>query len=202
MFDQHRSIWIARIATACIAGVLAACGADSEPETVAQPQTSVAASNPAPTKPDADDPVARMARAVGGKTGAAVELRYEIAAKPQVGAPTEMQLALIPSSTVDSMKLTIRGMEGLTLAGSLSAGFEVVEPGKPYLHSFSMLPEHPGVYYISVVIDTRIGPSSVARTFSIPFAVDNPAAEQPANPAREKNGQTGQSTKATERPKS
>jgi hypothetical protein len=74
---------------AALAGALLLSGCGTE-EATAPP----VAKAPAP-KPilDADDPAAKMAKAVStAKTGAAVELRYEINAKPTVGVPFDVDL--------------------------------------------------------------------------------------------------------------
>jgi hypothetical protein len=116
-----------------IAGLLlAACGSEPDP--------GAAAATAQPAQAAADDPMARMARAVGnGKPGAAVQIRYDFASKPAVGTPTELQIAFVPNAGVDALEVVVSGMEGVTLAGTLSASFTDVEPSKPYLHTVSVL---------------------------------------------------------------
>ena len=112
------------------------------------------------------DETATFAKAVGdGKPGAAVNIRYEFAGKPSVGTPTDLDLALIPSVGVDSMQAKLTGMDGITLAGNLEVSFSAVEAGKPYRHKVSLLPDHTGVFYITVNVSTQIAGSSVGRTF-------------------------------------
>jgi hypothetical protein len=173
---------------------LAACG--SEPE----PTATVAATTPKPAAaPAADDPTAKMARAVGnGKPGAAVVIRYDFLAKPAVGTPTELRIAFVPNAGVDSLEAAISGMDGLTLAGPLSASFANVEPAKPYLHTVSVLPDRAGVFYVTVVVTTQIGNSNLSRTFSIPFAVGNVPAQQKAAPQTDAAGEPIQPMKARE----
>lgn len=179
-----------------MAGLLAACGSDSEPE--------AAAPTPAPAKPTVaatppGDETARFAKAVGdGKPGAAVNIRYEFAGKPSVGTPTDLDLALIPSAGVDSMVAKLAGMDGITLAGNLEASFSAVEAGKPYRHKVSVLPDRTGVFYVTVSVTTQIAGSSVGRSFSIPFVVGQPSAPQKAAPARDEKGEAIQPMKAQE----
>jgi hypothetical protein len=177
--------------------LLAACGADPDPD-------ATAAGDAAP-KPEAraakapDDPTAKMARAVGdGKPGAAVEIRYEILDKPEVGKPTQIEVAFIPRAGVDSLDATISGMEGITVAGDLKAHFEKVDSGKPYQHTFSLLPDRAGVYYVTVSVTTTLGGASIGRTFSIPFVVGAPVAQQKATPPKDASGQAIESMKAEE----
>ncbi len=169
-----------------MAGVLAACGSDPEPQ--------AAAPAPSPPKPAATatapvDETARFAKAVSdGKPGAAVNIRYEFAGKPSVGTPTELDVALIPNAGVDSMDAKLAGMDGITVTGNLQVSFNAVEAGKPYRHKVTVLPDRTGVFYITVSVNTQIAGSSVGRTFSIPFVVGQPVAQQKASPARDQNG--------------
>jgi hypothetical protein len=167
--------------------LLAACGSDPEPEAAAPPPTpkaTVAAT--APT-----DETATFAKAVGdGKPGAAVSIRYEFAGKPAVGTPTELDVAFIPSVGVDSLEATLAGMDGITLAGNLKVSFNAVEAGKPYRHKVSVLPDRTGVFYITASVNTQIAGSSVGRTFSIPFVVGQPVAQQKPTPAKDEKGES------------
>lgn len=180
--------------------LLAACGSESEPD--ASAAAVDAAPTPAPAAKPADDPTARMARAVGdGKPGAAVELRYEIASKPQVGVPTQVKVVFVPTAGVEALDATMTGMDGITIAGDLQAHFESVEAGKPYEHTFSLLPDRDGVFYVSVAVTTTIGGASIARTFSIPFVVGTrQAAQQKQPPQKDASGQAIQSMKGEESP--
>lgn len=183
-----------------IAGlVLAACGSEPEPDAAAAAATNSAAKSAA----NSNDPVARMAKAVGnGKPGAAVDIRYDFAAKPAVGTPTQLQIAFIPQAGVDAMEVVVRGMDGVTLAGPQSASFAEVEPQKPYLHTLSVLPDRSGVFYLAVVVTTQIGNQNLSRTFSIPFAVGNVPAQQKAAPQTDASGEAVQPAKAEETTKS
>lgn len=172
---------------------LVACGSDPDP----------GAANAAKPAAAPADPMARMARAVGsGKPGAAVEIRYDFASKPAVGTPTQLQIVFVPHAGVDSMEVAINATDGVTLAGPLSASFTEVEPSKPYQHSVSVLPDHNGVFYVSVVVTTQIGNSNLSRTFAIPFAVGNVPAQQKPAPQTDASGQPVQPAKAQETKKS
>lgn len=184
----------------CVA--CSSCGTDESPDSaVSQTSPVTAASRPSGTKAKsvADDTTAKMARAVGnGKPGAAVDIRYEFHGKPSAGIPTELEIAFIPSAGVDSLDATISGMDGVTVAGQLTVSFTNVEAGKSYKHTVSVLPDHTGVYYITVVANTQISGSSLGRTFSVPFVVGNMPAQQKAAPQKEASGQAIQPMKAQE----
>jgi hypothetical protein len=177
--------------------VLSACS--DEPEMVEAPQP-----NPA-LKRELDalkDPTIKMARAVSsGKPGAAVDLKYEFAGKPEAGMPVEVKLALIPSAPAERMEIRITGMEGLTLAGELDKSIPGVKRGEAYEHTFSLMPSQNGMYYTSVTVITASAGSQMSRTFSIPLAVGaTPVASQKATtPAQtDASGQPIQPMKAVE----
>lgn len=177
--------------------MLVACGAEPDSDIAANAD---ATPKPAPVAKAPEDPAAKMARAVGdGKPGAAVDIRYEILEKPEVGKPTQIELAFIPSAGVDSLAATITGMEGVTIAGDLQVSFDSVQAGTPYEHVFSLLPDRTGVYYITVAATTTLGGSSIGRTFSIPFVVGKPEAQQQkAAPPTDASGQAIESMKGEE----
>jgi hypothetical protein len=170
---------------------LAACGSEPEPGAAAATSQSAQAA--------VADPMARMARAVGnGKPGAAVQIRYDFASRPAVGTPTELQIAFVPNAGVDAMDIVVSAMDGVTLAGTLSASFTEVEPSKPYMHTVSVLPDRSGVFYLTVVATTQIGNQNLSRTFSIPFVVGNVPAQQKAAPQTDAAGEPIQPAKAQE----
>jgi hypothetical protein len=170
---------------------LAACGSEPEPGAAAATSQSAQAA--------VADPMTRMARAVGnGKPGAAVQIRYDFASRPAVGTPTELQIAFVPNAGVDAMDIVVSAMDGVTLAGTLSASFTEVEPSKPYMHTVSVLPDRSGVFYLTVVATTQIGNQNLSRTFSIPFVVGNVPAQQKAAPQTDAAGEPIQPAKAQE----
>lgn len=179
-----------------MASQLAACGSDTDPQAAApappSPKPVAAATPPA-------DETATFAKAVGdGKPGAAVSIRYEFAGKPSVGTPTDLDVALIPSVGVDSMNAKLTGMDGITLSGNLDVSFNAVEAGKPYRHKVAVLPDHTGVFYITVAVNTQIAGSSIGRSFSIPFVVGQPVTQQKPTPAKDEKGEAIEPMKAQE----
>jgi len=179
-----------------IAGMaLAACGSKSGTGATSAKGPQSAAMQAAA----AEDPTARMARAVGnGKPGAAVEIRYDFSGKPTIGTPTQLQIAFIPHTGVDTMEVVINGMDGVTLSGAQTANFAEIDAEKPYLHTLSVLPDRGGVFYLSVVVTTQIGNQNLSRTFSIPFVVGNVPAQQKPAPQTDAAGEPVQPAKAKE----
>src|SRR5690349_1879227 len=130
------------------------------------------------------DPTAKMARAVTvGKPVAPVDLKYEIRSKPEAGTATEVEIALIPSAPVQDLSVTVSAADGVTLAGNLTASFKQPTPGEPQKHTFSMLPDHDGMFYITVIATPSNSGTNDARTFSIPFIVGDLQQAQQQKPA-------------------
>ena len=180
---------------ASIAAATAAC--DSEPEAGAEAQATAAPPQPAPAADAPPDATAKMARAVGdGKPGAAVDIRYDITAKPEVGKPMEVQIAFVPRSGVEALDATISGMDGITVAGNLKPHFDNVQAGNSYQHTFTLLPDRTGVYYVTIAVTTTLGGAAVGRTFSIPFVVGSVPAQEKAAPPKDATGQAVEAMKA------
>ena len=181
--------------------MLAACGSKEEAPPAPATDAPKQAAQPKPAAPAVADPTDKMARAVGnGKPGAAVDIKYEFASKPEVGKPVQLEVALIPSAGVDSLEATFSGMEGITLAGPLTATLNSAKAGEPYKHSLSVLANQNGVFYITVSVNTQISGASLGRTFSIPFVAGSLTAvqEKPQNTTRDAAGQAVKPMKAKE----
>lgn len=194
MSQSRVFFWVACVAT------LAACGSDPDPAATTQPAATPQPTVQAPPAPATADPTAKMARAVGGgKPGAAVDIKYEFLSRPEVSKPVELEVALIPSAGVDSMEATFSGMEGVTIAGNLTASFGAVKAGEPYKHTLSLLPDRNGVFYITVAVNTQIGGATLGRTFAIPFVVGSAPVQQKAKtPEKDATGQAIEPMKAEE----
>jgi len=186
------------VVLAVLSIALAACGSESQPEANAVPNTTVTVAKAKAAK--ADDPTARMARAVGsGKPGAAVDIKYEFQAKPEVGKPVQLDIALIPSSGVSALDVIVAGMDGISLTGPLTQSFTDVKAGEPYKHQLTVLPQTTGVFYVTVTATTHIGSATMGRTFNIPFVVGTVLPqEKPAAPQKDATGQPVQPMPATE----
>lgn len=196
MSQLRNFFWVAALVA------LSACGSKSEPGSEAQSADTAAAApkaKPAVAAPAPADPTEKMARAVGnGKPGAAVDIKYDFLARPEAGKPVELEIALIPSAGVDAMDVTFSGMEGVTLAGTLTASFSPVKAGEPYKHTLSLLPGHNGVFYVTVTVNTQISGASLARTFAIPFVVGATPVQQKPAPAKDASGQPVEPMQAQE----
>ena len=51
----------------------------------------------------------------------AVDLKYDVLAKPDVGQPFEIELAFLPRLAADSLEVEVTGIPGLTLVSGGAA---------------------------------------------------------------------------------
>jgi hypothetical protein len=176
--------------------LIAGCSKDSE-ETISAPRP-----NPALERAlaEAKDPTSKMARAVSGKPGANVDLKYDILSKPEPGVPSEVKLAIVNGVSADRLTYKISGMDGLTLAGTLEGSVDKPTKGQIIDHTFSLLPDKSGIYYATVTVMVENAGSQMGRTFSVPLLVgDVQATQKPAvAPQKDAKGQAIQPMKAEE----
>ena len=100
-----------------IAGLaLAACGSEPEPDAAAAAASRAQAARPIRWR-------AWRGRSVTASPVRQSSIRYDFASQPAVGTPIELQVAFIPHAGVDSMEVMVSGMDGVTLAGTLSTSF-------------------------------------------------------------------------------
>jgi len=177
--------------------MLGGCHSASDP----QPAEQAAAT--AHVKPTPKDPLDSMAHAVvAEKTGAAVDLRYDIKNTPQAGQPLDIELAFIANATFQSMQVKFGAMPGLTLSTDTGPDMADVKAGQTFNQHVTATVSQAGIYYISVIVGTQSAEGALGRTFSIPLVVGNVAAAPKAAPKVQKDasGQKIQAMPAQEKP--
>ena len=153
----------------------------------------------AAAKAAADDGLANAVAV--GKTAAAVDLKYNIAARPALGQPFEVELVLLPRVAADTLEVQATGMPGLVVAGGAEAKFDQVVAGEKYAAKVLLQVAEPGLYYVGVTAKLVNKVQTDSRTFSVPVVVGQlPAVEKPAPAATGANsgGEAVEATKAVE----
>jgi hypothetical protein len=166
--------------TCILATVLAGCGRES-------PTDSSQAGQPAPAvsarSAEGDATLKRMVSGVSAsKDESLVDLKFELKARPQVGKPLDIDIALLPKVAADSMQVTYISADALPVQPvKVPADYRNVQAGNIYRHQVSVIPKDIGVYYVSavVMIDSETG--SLTRTFAIPVLVGEPPDPVPAS---------------------
>lgn len=179
-----------------LAGVLAAgCGTSTEDQGTASNKAApaapakVAQAVTAASAPDArnDDHMANAV--VTSKSAAAVDLKYDVLAKPEVGQTFEVELRFLPRLPADSLEAQIGDMPGLTLLGERTLKFVKVGTSQPYKARVPVRADAAGLYYLSVIVKMTTQLQSDTRAFSVPVVVGTaPAPARKPAPAKDATG--------------
>jgi hypothetical protein len=128
-----------------------------------------------------------MARGVvSGKPAAGVDLYYEIAKRPSVGEPVDIEVRLISTVVVDKLEASVSGMDGLRIVSPADPNFTEtgLAAGDELRRVITVVPETAGAFYASVVVKTDGETGVQARTFAIPLIAGETAAAQKSAPAQ------------------
>jgi hypothetical protein len=191
------------LAVVALTAVIAACGRGEE-EAASTPAPASDSGNGAPSTASAAAPAEspddkRMANAVvTGKTAAAVDLKYDVLAKPDVGQPFEIELVLSPRLAADTLDVEVTGIPGLTIVSGAATKFEGVSSGDRHVVKVLAQADAPGIYYVNVVAKMITRVQADARTFSVPVAVGSVTIAKKPEPAKDASGEPIQSMPAVE----
>ena len=188
---------LASLAVACGGGDGNSAADKAAPADAAGTASKQAAA--AAAKAAADDGLANAVAV--GKTAAAVDLKYNLGARPALGQPFELELVLLPRIAADTLEVQATGMPGLVVAGGAAAKFDQVVPDEKYAAKVLLQVTEPGLYYVGVTAKLVNKVQTDARTFSVPVVVGQlPAVEKPAPAAVGANagGEAVEATKAVE----
>lgn len=208
MKDKSRIVDAAQTALILSAvAVLAACGrggkedeksATQPPEA---PPAAVATEKPSP--PPVEQSFAKAvedtkATATSGKTAAAVDLQYDVLAKPEPGQPFEIELAFVPRLPADALEVEVTPIPGITVLGGGTGRFENVTPATRYTTRVQVRADAPGLYYLGVVARMVTQVQTEARAFSVPAVVGSMPAAAKSQPELDAAGQPVQPMPAEE----
>lgn len=115
--------------------------------------------------------LANMVSAVGtGKPYGDIQLKFDLRARPVVGEPVDIDLALIPIHDLDRVSATFQAADGLEVTkGGRSPEFSRPPAGVPISHTLTVVPQRDGVFYVSAVVLADSASETVTRNFSIPL---------------------------------
>jgi hypothetical protein len=170
------------LVTFALVAMLAGCGSKDDESAPAKRTQTTAQKAARAAKAESAKADERMANAVAvGKATAAVDLQYDLLAKPVAGQPLEVELVLVPRLPADSLEVEAHGMTGLDVVTGGSASFQNVAAGVQYRMKMLVQPAANGIYYIGVTAKLITKVQSDARAFSVPVVVgDPPPAVKPA----------------------
>ena len=152
--------------------LLTAChsGADSPPAAADAASTPPLKPKPAPPASHIPDPTATMAHAVVmDKTGAAVDLMYDIRTVPQVGEPLDVDLTLVVGANLKSVQIKLSATPDLVLSTANGPVTTDVKAGQLLTQHLTVTPSRVGIGYITVAVTTVSANGALERSFSIPL---------------------------------
>jgi hypothetical protein len=153
--------------------LLAACHGDASPapEAGVTPQSKI----PLGMKrgPSPDELTAGMVEAATiGKSTVPVGVKFDVSARPVVGQPLTIILAVLPKIIADPATLQLAGGEGLTLAGApVRVEMTEVEPAQVYRQTVSVTPTVAGVQLLELSVSLKHDDMTETRVFAVPLIV-------------------------------
>ena len=160
---------------ALLAFALGACNKDSGSAPVAAPVAHV---KPKPLLPKLGPTVAEqtagmVTAAALGKSQAPVELKFDIAKKPKVGQPVDINLAMIAQVSANPATIQIAGADDVSIApGANQFDIPSEEAGAVYRQTVSVTPNAEGVVLVNVTVLLKHDEVVDQRAFSIPVIAD------------------------------
>jgi len=159
--DVGTARWAAFVLTAAFG--LAACGSSDPDPAAATPGST----KPKPAKPAALDMVAAVS---SSRTPGAVDVKFALPKRPEVGKPMAIQLALTPVIELDRLYARFQPSEGLDLVSGAETGqLEHPAIGTDIAHTVTVTPKADGIFSVTVTVISDSPTESVSRIYSIPI---------------------------------
>ncbi|HTD72688.1 MAG TPA: hypothetical protein VK652_04120 [Steroidobacteraceae bacterium] len=160
----------------CAAAGLSGCNRDSGSAPAAAPVTRLKPKAPAAVKPGATaaEQTAGMVQASSqGKSQIPVELKFDLAQRPKVGQPLEINLALIAQISASPATIQVSGADDVSVApGAGQYEIPTEEAGEVYRHTVSVTPNAEGVVLVGVTVVLKHDELVDQRAFSIPIIAE------------------------------
>lgn len=106
------------------------------------------------------------------KTSAAtVEVKFELAGRPDVGQPLDVNVVILPVAVgLDEIAGKLQGEDGLQiLSGDVIPPTEKPIVGTPINHTLKVRASRDGIFTLSAVISAAYGGQAVTQTFAFPI---------------------------------
>ena len=114
-----------------------------------------------------------MEAAGQGKSSVPVELKFDIAQRPKVGQPLDIDLALIAQITASPATIQVSGADDVSVApGTKQFDIASEEAGEVYRHTVNVTPNAEGVVLVSVTVLLKHDEVVDQRVFSIPIIAE------------------------------
>ena len=123
--------------------------------------------------PGAEELTAGMVQAAPqGKSSLALEMKFELASRPKVGQPLEVNVALISQVSGGPASIQVTASNGF--ASTEAGAFDIpeVETGEVYRHTLKLTPSSEGLQVLNVAVSVKHDDVNDTKVFSIPVIVD------------------------------
>jgi hypothetical protein len=169
---------------AALSLLAAGCGSKNQPGLL---ERVVTKPHPAPKRAVPFDGISPdMVTAVSATKGtAAVQVKFELTGRPDVGEPVDVNLVIVPLAVgLDEISGKIQAEDGLQiLSGDVIAAVEKPVAATPISHTLKIRPQREGIFTLSTVISSEYGGQATTQTFAFPVIAGNGLADAAA-PAR------------------
>jgi hypothetical protein len=176
MAGENMTVMVARVFLACAALALSACNKDSGSAAPSSTVTHVRPKTPVVPKPGAsvaEQTVGMVQASAVGKSQVPVELKFDLAQRPKVGQPVDINLALIAQIAASPATIQVNGADDVAVAAGADR-YEIPseEAGEVYKHTLSVTPNAEGVVLVAVTVVLKHDEQTDQRVFSIPIIAE------------------------------
>jgi hypothetical protein len=166
-----------RILALCLIALLSACNWDKGTAPAAAPVATESKVVDTRHGPTPKEQTAGMVEAVTvDKSTVPVAVKFDLSARPAVGQPLALVLAVMPQIAADPMVLTLTESAGLQLApGTLTNEIAAAQPDQVYRQTVTLTPTAEGVHLLGFSVSLKHDEITETRTFSVPIIVSTAA---------------------------
>ncbi|HEY2783104.1 MAG TPA: hypothetical protein VGI90_20185 [Steroidobacteraceae bacterium] len=165
----------ARLLLMCAVAAASGCNKDSDSATAASAVTHIKPRAPAvkPGATAAEQTAGMVQASTLGKSQVPVELKFDLAQRPKVGQPLEVNLALIAQISATPAIIQVSGADDVSVASGANQ-FEIAaeEAGEVYRQTVSVTPNAEGVVLLGVTVQLKHDEMVDKREFSIPIIAE------------------------------
>ena len=155
---------------------VAACNRDSGSVPAATAVSHIKPKAPVAPKPNAtaaEQTAGMVQAATEGKSSLPVELKFDIAQRPKVGQPLEINLALIAQIAASQATIQVAGDDAISVApGANQFDIPAAEAGEVYRETVNVTPNAEGVVVLGVTVMLKHDEIVDQRVFSIPIIAE------------------------------
>ena len=166
----------AKILLLCMTVAVTACNRDSGSVPAAKAVSPIKAKAPVAPKPGgtaAEQTAGMVQAAAQGKSQVPVELKFDIAQRPKVGQPLDINLALIAQIAASPATIQVTGADDVSIAaGANQFDIPSEEAGEVYKQTVSVTPNAEGVVLLGVTVLLKHDEIVDQRVFSIPIIAE------------------------------